>query len=266
MPELPDVEIFKRYLDSYGLDKSIKEVEIRSEKVVGNPRPEELKTRLKGEEFSSSLRHGKHLLVDTSGEEWLGFHFGMTGFFEYLNPGEDPAGHPRILFHYRDDSRMVYDCQRKLGEVNLFEDRDSFISRKNLGPDALKEVDLDKFEVILSSSRAMAKSTLMNQEKIAGIGNIYSDEILFQAGIHPRVKASSLSQAKIEELYEKMDYVLSEAIACEVDPDRMPSNFLLPHRTPGSSCPQCGENIEKVKVSGRSAYFCPSCQSTSDSG
>ncbi|MBS3737283.1 Fpg/Nei family DNA glycosylase, partial [Candidatus Bipolaricaulota bacterium] len=248
MPELPDVEIFKRYLDSYGLDKTIKEVEIRSEKVLMDLQPEEFKSALAGNKFGSSQRHGKHLFVDTSGEKWLGFHFGMTGFFEYLSPGEGPEGHPRVLFHYDDESCMVYDCQRKLGEINLVEDKDNFIARKNLGPDALKEVDRDKFEVIISNSRAMAKSTLMNQEKIAGIGNIYSDEILFQAGINPRAKASNLSQARIEDLYHKMNYVLSEAIACEVETERMPPNFLLPHRTPGTSCPQCGVNIERVKV------------------
>ncbi|MCF7889901.1 hypothetical protein K9M78_01630 [Candidatus Bipolaricaulota bacterium] len=184
MPELPDVEIFKRYFDSYGLDKKVEKVKIRSEQVLGNLRPKGLGAALTGKKFSSSLRHGKHLLVSTTGEEWLGFHFGMTGFFEYLDPGEDPGGHPRILF---------------------------------------------------------------------------------QAGIHPRVEASNLSQAKIGDLYDEMKYVLEKAIAREVEADSLPSNFLLPHRTPGTACPQCGENIEKVKVSGRSAYFCPACQSTPNS-
>ena len=267
MPELPDVEVFRIYLDSHGLYKTIEDVEIRTGQVLENVEPEELKATLKGKKFSSSHRHGKHLFVSLSEDGWLVFHFGMTGFFKYLKPCEEqPAGHPRILFHYEDKSCLAYDCQRKLGNVTTIESRAEYISRKDLGPDALSEVDGDMFREIFSNSRAMVKSTLMKQDKLAGIGNIYSDEILFQAGIYPRVKASSLSEEALTLLYDNMKEVLKEAIDSRVDPDALPSCYLLPNRSPGSPCPKCGESIEKIKVSGRSSYFCPNCQSDSPGG
>lgn len=261
MPELPDVELFRKYLDSTSLHKTIEEVDVRSEQVVGDRQPEELTTVLPGRQFYSSLRQGKHLLVELKKSNYLlEFHFGMTGFFNYLTTQEKLTGHPRVVFTFVDGTRLVYDCQRKLGEVSLFENFDGFLSVKNLGPDALNQVDRSKFERIFTNSRAMAKSTLMKQEKIAGIGNIYSDEILFQTGIHPRVKASTLAKEERDRLFKKMKEVLNTAIESEVEPEKMPPDYLLPHRSPGSSCPKCGEDIEKTKVSGRSAYFCPRCQ------
>lgn len=263
MPELPDVEVFKEYFDSNGLDKPIKEVEMREEAVLGDLQPRVLRNILKGERFLSSLRHGKYLFIKVGDATWLSVHFGMTGYFDYYQTELEPDGHPRVIFHFKDGSQMVYDCQRKLGELDLLSEPAELIEEKNLGPDALKDVGQDEFKDIFTSSRAMAKSTLMNQETIAGIGNIYSDEILFQTGIHPRIKASRLTSEKITRLYGKMNQVLNRAIEREVDPEKLPEDYLLSHRTPGTPCPKCGSKIERVKVSGRSAYFCPECQKVS---
>ncbi len=260
MPELPDVELFKSFLESKGLHKEITELEVRSKEVLGDLRPKDLEEALVGKQFSSATRHGKHLFVSVEEEGWLEFHFGMTGFFNYSRTPEDLPGHPRLVFRFPDGNCLVYDCQRKLGEVNLVEDLDDYLERRELGPDALKQVDQQAFIDILSNSRAMAKSTLMSQEKIAGIGNIYSDEILFQAGVHPRVRATNLSEEELERLYEKTKKVLRTAIEKEADPERLPADYLLPRRSPRSPCPRCESEIEKVKVSGRSAYFCPNCQ------
>lgn len=264
MPELPDVEVFKEYFDSIGLNKPVKEIEVRDGTVLGDLQPKVLKNILKGEKFLSSLRHGKYLFIQVGDATWLAVHFGMTGFFDYYESELEPDGHPRVIFHFKDGSQLIYDCQRKLGELDLLSEPGELIKEKNLGPDALKDVGKDDFEDIITSSRAMAKSTLMNQETIAGIGNIYSDEILFQAGIHPRIKASSLTPAEITILYEKMNQVLKTAIDRKVDPEKLPEGYLLPHRTPGTPCPRCGSEIERVKVSSRSAYFCPECQAVNE--
>jgi len=260
MPELPDVEVFRRFFEKKGKDKTIEAVGVRSEAVLGNVEPAELENALRDQRFTSSVRHGKHLLIETSGSNWLAVHFGMTGFFDYTESSAVEEGHPRVIFFFRDGSGLIYDCQRKLGEINLVQNPDSWVEEKGLGPDALSGFDRETFGTVFSGSRAMVKSTFMDQGKIAGVGNVYSDEILYQAGIHPRVKASDLTERRIDDLYEKTRVVLKEAIDNEVDPEKLPEYYLLTHRSPGSTCPRCGGEIEKVKVSGRSAYFCPNCQ------
>lgn len=260
MPELPDVELFKAYFDSNGLSKKIQGVEVRSAQVLGENCSPDFEDVLIGKEFVSSLRRGKHLFAALKDGDWIEFHFGMTGFFKFYQEAEDCSDHPRVIFKFGDQDYLAYDCQRKLGEINLVKDLDSYIKERDLGPDALNQITDEDFHELVSSSRGMIKSMLMDQSKIAGIGNIYSDEILFHAGVHPRVKGTNLSDDQITCLYEMMKKVLSEAIEFEVDPEKMSSEYLLPYRAPGDQCPKCGSKIEKVKVSGRSAYFCPECQ------
>jgi formamidopyrimidine-DNA glycosylase len=100
----------------------------------------------------------------------------------------------------------------------------------------------------------------MNQSALCGIGNVYADEILFQACIHPRQKASELTEKQQGELYKQMDKVLKTAIKNQADISQMPDNFLLPKRKEGEKCPRGKGKVEKIKISGRSGYYCPDCQ------
>lgn len=260
MPELPDVEVFKDYFESHTLGKKVREVEVRSNQVLTDLKPKTLQDRLVEKSFSSTRRHGKHLFISTNEAEWIRFHFGMTGFFRLYGTEEKMTGHPRVIFVLSEGTELAYDCQRKLGEIDLLSDPLDYIAKKGLGPDALRELSWKRFFGIFASGRAMAKSTLMDQSKMAGIGNIYSDEILFQSGVHPRKRTKDLSQEETHKVYDALTEVLQEAINCEVEPDRMPPHYLLPHREKGELCPKCGTELEKVSVSGRSAYLCPNCQ------
>jgi formamidopyrimidine-DNA glycosylase len=106
----------------------------------------------------------------------------------------------------------------------------------------------------------MAKSTLMNQHIIAGIGNVYSDEILFQASVHPRAKINGLNGRTLEAMYCAMKEVLQVAIEHQAIPGDFPDSYIIPRRHGDGACPKCGSALERVKVSGRSAYYCPICQ------
>lgn len=261
MPELPDVEVFKRYYERKAQGKFVSEVRPKDDKVLGNVSAASLRERIPENRTGKSSRHGKHLFVEMSGKFWLAFHFGMTGYFCFYREDEPPSDHPRLIFDFEEGSHLAFDCQRRLGEINLIGDKKDFVESKGLGPDALNaDLSLDDFKEVFSGSRAMAKSALMDQSKLAGVGNIYADEILFQAGVHPREKCSDLSDEEFKEIYEQMARVLEQAIDAEVKPDKMPEDFLLPHREPGGRCPKCSKEVEKVKVSGRGSYFCPSCQ------
>jgi PAS domain S-box-containing protein len=138
LPELPDVEIFQKYLAATALHQEIEAVEIGSPKILGNVSPRRLKSALKGRAFRSSERHGKYLFARVDEGSWLALHFGMTGFLKYFKNKDQKPPHSRLEILFRGGFRLTYDCQRLLGKVNLIRDPKEFIENKGLGPDALK--------------------------------------------------------------------------------------------------------------------------------
>ena len=130
MPELPDVETFKRYLDATSLHQRINNVDVRSAFVLKRISGAELSRKLKGRRFESSRRHGKHLLVRINGQVWLRLHFGMTGFLSYLKDAEKTSPHARVIFVFANGYRLAFDDQRKFGEVGLVEDVDAFLKKR----------------------------------------------------------------------------------------------------------------------------------------
>src|SRR5215831_19597069 len=130
MPELPEVETFKRYLDNTSLYQRITNVEVLDAYVLKRVSARELVRRLKGRRFESSHRHGKHLFVRAGDELWLRLHFGMTGSLEYLNHDEVAPKTARVIFRFEDNGRLAFDDQRKFGEIELTEDVDEFLQRR----------------------------------------------------------------------------------------------------------------------------------------
>lgn len=259
MPELPDVETFRRYMDSTSLHQAIERVQVKSRKILGNVSARKLKAGLRGHEFESTRRHGKQLLVHLDDNAWLAIHFGMTGRLKYFKDQKEQPAHARLLIRFENGFHLAYDCQRQLGKVNLAKDAENFVQEKKLGPDALG-LNLSAFVERLGRARGSIKSALMNQKIIAGIGNIYSDEILFQAGVHPKTKTGDVGEDTLERLFRVMERVLKTTIDRQADPERLPSSYLIPHRARDNSCPHCGSHFGQIKVSGRTAYYCPKCQ------
>lgn len=257
MPELPDVEVFKQYLDATALHQRIAKTSITSRNILGNVSTARLERALTDQEFTASHRHGKYLFVAVDGTGWLVLHFGMTGFLQYFRDPKDTPPHTRVLIAFTNGFHLAYDSKRKLGRVDLAHTVEAFIRERALGPDALDpELDLSAFRKIISTTRRTVKSVLMNQSLIAGIGNVYSDEILFRAGIHPQTKSNRLSEKAGEKLFHTMKATLRKAIEYRVDPDRFPNSYLLPYRKKGGRCPRCGQRLRQIMVSGRTAYYC----------
>jgi formamidopyrimidine-DNA glycosylase len=259
LPELLDVEAFRQYVDATSLHKSIEKVEVKSSEILGNVSAQELQARLAGRKLQFTRRYGKYLFVHVVNDIWLTLHFGMTGRLKYFKNIEEEPAHDRLLISFANGFHLAYDCQRKLGEVSLAENVENFIKEKDLGPDAL-ELDFKTFKKILKGRRGTVKYTLMNQHIMAGIGNVYSDEILFQAGIHPTTKVNKLDEEMLKRLFEEMKNVLRTAINCQADSENLPDHYLLPHRSKGGRCPRCYSELERIKVSGRTAYYCPKHQ------
>ena len=258
MPELPDVEVFRQYMEHKALNQPIEQVQILAEEILEGTTAKRLKSHLEGREFESTARHGKHLFVKVSRNGWLVFHFGMTGRLDYFKGSQAPE-YSRAIFTFTNGYSLAFLLQRKLGRLALTESTVEYRKKHGLGPDVMnKNFSLSDFSNSLKETNSTVKSTLMNQELMAGIGNIYSDEILFQARLHPKIMTAELDQRQIDKLYHALREVLQTAIDSQADPSKMPDHFLIPQRK--NSCPVCGADVGKTTVSGRSAYFCPKCQ------
>lgn len=259
MPELPEVELQKRYLDSTSLCQTIDSLEVRDPIVLDEISPVQLGRCLSGRSFQSACRHGKHLFVKLDDGGWLGLHFGMTGELKYYRKPDEKPEFDQVLFHFQNGYQLAFVMPRKLGAIRVINSVDEFIAEKVLGPDAL-EIRIDRFRERFSGGRGMIKSALMNQEILAGVGNVYSDEILFQTRIHPRQQVNELGDEALSKLFHTMKDVLETAIECQANPEQFPESYLIPHRSPGETCPRCGGKVRRIEVSGRAGYYCPSCQ------
>jgi formamidopyrimidine-DNA glycosylase len=264
MPELPDVETLRRYLDATALHQRIEDARVRSEQMLEDLDATELKRRLTDRTFERTRRHGKYLFVDLDDGGWLVLHFGMTGSLKYYK-GEKEIEYDQIVFDFANGYHLAYLMPRKLGEVRLVANPRDLIREKELGPDVLgDDLNFDAFRRLLEGRRGMIKSRLMDQHIMAGIGNVYSDEILFQAGIHPRTAVKDLDDDALRRVFDCMKEVLHVAIEHQARPEDFPPGYLTAYRGTDQECPNCGGRIERIKVAGRSAYFCPRCQNQTD--
>lgn len=259
MPELPDVAAFKKYLDATSLHQKISRVAVRDSRVLRCVSARKFRHVLNGSSFVSSERHGKNLLVELDSGSWLRLHFGMTGYLRYFSVHADEPQHTRALFSFARGFHLAYVCQRMLGCLLLCEGSLDFAKEQGLGPDALN-LSLKQFRQIMKGQRGSLKTTLMNQKVIAGLGNIYSDEILFQAGLQPMARVGDLDDKDIGKLHQTMRRVLRTAINHDGDATKFPRSYLIHSRGEGEPCPRCFGQVVREKISQRSTYFCPACQ------
>ncbi|MFP4384258.1 MAG: Fpg/Nei family DNA glycosylase [Spirochaetia bacterium] len=257
MPELPDVEIFRKYWEKTSQNKKITDIEYGADRVIRSSRSV-ISRYFKGTEFAANLRVGKHLFVQNDRQKWLRFHFGMTGYFD-SGKKDDDFEYGQLIFTFSGGTKTAYINKRKLGNVMIVDSPDKYLQEQNLGPDAM-ETDPGTFGDLISGRTGSLKGTLMNQNVISGLGNVYTDEILYQAGLHPEKPADELTEKELRDLHAVMSRVLKTAIRNGADPGSFPGTYLTAHRNEGDPCPKCGGGIRKIKVSGRSTYFCPKCQ------
>jgi formamidopyrimidine-DNA glycosylase len=259
MPELPDVEVFRRYFDATSLKQKIEQVDVLDKRILEEATENSLRAALIGTTFTGTRRHGKFMFAETDSEPWLVLHYGMTGFLSYVRNSEEQPSHTRVLFSFEGGNHLAFVDQRILGLASVTTDPDAFIAERDLGPDAFA-LKPAAFRDILQGRRGAVKSAITNQNVISGIGNIYADEILFQSKIHPKRALAELSGGDLKKLHQQTRKVLQAAIDAEVDVDRMPKRFLLRQRDSGGPCPRCGSELATTKVSSRTTLYCPACQ------
>lgn len=261
MPELPDVEVFRRHVARTALHRRLCGVEVRDAEVVRGVDAGRLRSVLTGAGLRSTRRHGKHLFValDDADAGALELHFGMTGR-ALARPGEEPAPrHARVTLRFEDGGALDFVDQRKLGTVTVVDDVDERIADLGLGPDALG-IDRSGLRSVLEAGRGGLKATLMDQARMAGLGNIYSDEVLFQARLDPRLPADEVSPNGLRRLDRQLARVLARAIEAHVRAEDMPRGWLIHVREDGAACPRGRGTVRRFTVAGRHAFWCPTCQ------
>ncbi len=258
MPELPDVARFKKYLDATALHQTVAASECTDKRFIKETSRRGLQRKLKGAALERSRRWGKWLFAELSTKGNLVLHFGMTGELDYGRDEGDLPEHTRLALHFENGRRLAVISQRMIGEASYAESVERFAEEHDLGPDAL-DVGRDTFLERMSARRGSVKSGLMDQSFIAGIGNVYSDEILFQAGIHPAEEARELDETALRTLYRVMRRVLQTA-ARRGDGRKAPRRWLLGKRSAEHPCPRCHGQLRSLKINGRTSWFCPDCQ------
>lgn len=273
MPELPEVEIIRGQLCSELAGTGIAGCEVLLPRLVTHPTALGYRRGLKGRRVDGVARRGKYLLLELDNGRDLVIHLGMTGSLTLSRPGEERPRHTHIIFHLDDGRDLLYVDPRTFGETALLPRGDyrPLPGLYRMGPEPMEE---DFTVEALSRSlrgRCRLKPALMDQSRVAGIGNIYADETLHRAGINPLRRLDGLTPSEMERLHRALREVLSEALARGgssvrdyVDLEGERGDFQLMHRVyrrEGEICPRCGEVIHRQRVSGRSTYFCPRCQS-----
>ncbi|HEY7161445.1 MAG TPA: DNA-formamidopyrimidine glycosylase family protein [Acidobacteriota bacterium] len=258
MPELPEVEMFRRYFDRTSLHQKIKEVRLYSPEIIRRISPKKLREELKGHEFVSTARHGKYLFAQLDTAKNLVLHFGMTGHLKYFDDPKQSPYYVRMLIQFANGYSLAFDCLRKLGRISFANDRAEFIADIKLGPDVLADdFDFTAFEQIVSNKKGSVKSLLMNQHTMAGIGNLYADEILFQSRINPSQRINELSKAKKKRLFDAIKPVLVATVERKANWAKLPKNYLLTERGKEGKCPLCNTPLKRETVAGRTTYWCP---------
>jgi formamidopyrimidine-DNA glycosylase len=261
MPELPDVETFRQYFDSTAVGRRVADVHVTAPAMLQDVSVRTLHSRLSRNRFVRTDRHGKYLFARINRDGWLVLHFGMTGFLKHFKRPDKAPPHARLRIDFTDGSSLVFDDQRKFGRIFLTEDVRAFVQARRLGPDPMHAgFDFAAFMASVGQRRGAIKPALMNQSVIAGIGNIYADEILFQARLHPETPLHRLDESSLRNLFRTTRRVLMQAVRARADEDRLPRGYLLHERRAGGRCPKCGRVLARKSIGMRTTFFCPNDQ------
>jgi formamidopyrimidine-DNA glycosylase len=251
VPELPDVEGFRRTFARHAEGKRVHGVRAVDRGMLRTSSPAGLGRALSGRRFASPRRHGKLLIMPTDGPALL-LHFGMTGAFVWSG---DDHRHDRLVLEF-DDGDLHFRNMRRLGGIWLAkDDRELARIEGGLGPDWL-DVSRSDLDERLAKRRGSIKATLMDQSFAAGLGNLTADESLWQARIDPRRRVPSLDEGQRDVLYRKIQKVLRDSLPYGHVPGKR--SWLTGARDRrDATCPRCGSRLRRVKVSGRTTVFCP---------
>ncbi|HKV46344.1 MAG TPA: DNA-formamidopyrimidine glycosylase [bacterium] len=261
MPELPDVETVARMLRRRTVGRRIVRAKILSPSTIRSPAPRAFVRLVRGRRIERVGRRGKYLLVALDGAFTLVVHLRMTGDLAVAPRGTPLHRHTRVVFALDGDELRFVD-QRRFGHMDLLPAAavSGLPGFQRLGVDPTSRgFTLGRFRTRLRGRRGSLKSLLLRQDLVAGIGNLYADEILFQARLRPARPVESLRPAEVTRLHRVIRAVLRRAIEA-LSGSRRPIGDLLDTRERGAACPRCGRALLVTRIAGRGTYYCRACQ------
>lgn len=274
MPELPEVETVKRILTPQLIGRRIQKLTIHKPEIIATPDAESFAECLTNAVITGLRRRGKFLLIDFENHYTVTLHLRMTGQL-FAAPKNYPCKkHTHLIFHLDDGNELRFVDVRRFGKFWLLrtEEPDILTGIQKLGLEPFDaELTGAYLEEKFSKRKIAVKQALLEQSVIAGIGNIYADEILYQSHIHPAIKTADLKQEQWESLAWAVPLVMKTAVRNnaitaedylkEEGRAYRTSEFLRVYGRKGIACSACGASIEKITISGRGSYYCPRCQS-----
>ena len=272
MPELPEIEQVRKTLTPHILNKLIKRVEIRLPRIIKHPSPEVFADILVGQCIRDLKRNGKYLTLEFGTNIKLIIHLRMTGSLIVTASEDEEPAYAKVKFELTGGKTLWFCDIRTFGSMHLIVNDDiSIAGYDNLGPEpGTKELTVDYLQEVLKKRSAAIKGVILNQEIIAGLGNIYADEALATAGILPQRSADSLSRKEIEKLLKGVNKVIKQGIKNHGTTFRnykdgngnqgQNQNYLLVYGRKGQPCKKCGGELLGTKVAGRGTTYCPNCQ------
>lgn len=279
MPELPEVETIRMGLQKYFVGHTIESIDVRLKKMVSGDTKD-----IAGAKVLDVRRFGKGLVIDLDNDYSIAVHVKMTGQLIYRDievekvakvveekvGGVLPNKSTHVVFHLDKGATLYYNDVRQFGWIKIIktEDLNTLSFFKELGPEFLKDLDLPKFEKIIHKAKTVIKPLLMDQKVMSGVGNIYANDALFDAGIDPRRKSTSLSEAETKKLFLSIEKVLKKGLEVGGSSEWQYVNalgeeggyqkiFMVYNQ---KKCKKCGGEITKIKLGGRGTSFCPACQ------
>ena len=275
MPELPEVELISRSLNSIVKGRTINSAELLRERLAPGTSAELFDGALRSRTINFVHRRGKHILFDLTGSKTLIVHLRMSGRFSLLGADSENPKFTHAIFNLDGDDRLVYDDQRHFGLMKIVATEELFAARElaKLAPEPFADEFTPQylFNVCRSSKRSL-KELLLDQTKVCGLGNIYACEAMFMAGIDPRKPASTLSKPRARQLHECIQKVLAAAITHAdtrpVDPQNLEGSYFSGlsdagwsvYDREGQPCHSCNNLIFRLKQGGRSTFYCRKCQ------
>lgn len=265
MPELPEVEGFKSYFNRTSTRKKIIDISVKTASLIKKTSATKLRELLQGKSFQKATRKGKFLIIPIAHDPHkLIIHFGMTGSLDYAkqdNLLSEDKKYGQVIFSFKNNHALVWINKRKFGKIYVVKNNNEVNTLKTMGPDALAITKQAFLKLLASKKTKNVKSFLMDQKDIAGIGNEYSNEILFQAGIAPTHSIKSLTASQQAKIYSTMKSVLKKAISLRKIPyKKYPRSWLLAHvkEIRDMKCPKNSKHSLKRKtIGGRTAIYCP---------
>jgi formamidopyrimidine-DNA glycosylase len=278
MPELPEVEVVRRDLDREVTGKRIKAVETNGARSIRRHKNRaEFASKLEGKKVTGVTRRGKYLLVRLDGGEVLVIHLGMSGQLLRAKSAKEPLPkHTHVVITFTQGGQLRFVDPRTFGEmfVTAYDELEHDVDElAHLGLDPLEQtMSWERFGQLIATRSTKLKTALMDQTFLAGIGNIYSDEILFEAGLRWDRMTDSLSPEEVRRLYRAMMEILQDAVKYRgssladqqyVDVFGQPGGYQLHHNVyarEGEACRRCRRPVVRQRVGGRSTFFCDTCQ------